>query len=106
MPSSDKGFIQAYNGQAAVDVTTMLIVESHISQTPNNKQEITPTLASLDELPEELGKIDTILADAYVKDRVNLSRFQLRLAANSRISDKCYQLNQKLTASIRFGSVL
>jgi transposase len=69
MPSSDKGFVQAYNGQAAVDVETMLIVESHISQSPNDKQEVTPTLASLNELPEELGEIDTILADAgYYSD--------------------------------------
>jgi len=72
MPSSDKGFVQAYNAQAAVDVETMLIVESHISQAPNDKQEITPTLASLDELPEKLGKADTMLADAgyYSDDNV------------------------------------
>ena len=44
MPSSDKGFVQGYNAQAAVDVDTMIIVESHISQAPNDKQEITPTL--------------------------------------------------------------
>lgn len=69
MPSSDKGFIQAYNAQAAVDVDTMLIVESHISQAPNDKQEIIPTLTALKELPEELGQVDTILADAgYYSD--------------------------------------
>ena len=69
MPSSDKGFVQAYNGQAAVDVDTMLIIEAHISQSPNDKQEITPTLASLNELPEELGKIKLMLADAgYYSD--------------------------------------
>lgn len=69
MPSSDKGFVQAYNGQAAVDVDTMLIIEAHISQSPNDKQEITPTLASLNELPEELGKIKIMLADAgYYSD--------------------------------------
>jgi hypothetical protein len=55
MPSSDKGFVQAYNAQAAVDVDTMLIVEAHISQAPNDKQEIAPTLAALNELPEETG---------------------------------------------------
>jgi transposase len=69
MPSSDKGFVQAYNGQAAVDVDTMIIVESHVSQTPNDKQEITPTLAFLNTLPEQLGTIDTMLADAgYYSD--------------------------------------
>lgn len=69
MPSSDKGFVQAYNAQAAVDVDTMLIVESHISQAPNDKQEIIPTLTALKELPEELGQVDTLLADAgYYSD--------------------------------------
>ena len=72
MPSSDKGFVQVYNAQATVDVGTMIIVASHISQAPNDKQEITPTLAALDELPEKLGKIDTMLADAgyYSDDNV------------------------------------
>jgi transposase len=69
MPSSDKGFVQAYNAQAAVDVETMLIVESHISQATNDKQEILPTLASLHELPEKVGTVDTLLADAgYYSD--------------------------------------
>lgn len=69
MPSSDKGFVQAYNGQATVDVNTMLIIESHISQATNDKQELIPALASLNELPENFGKVDTMLADAgYYSD--------------------------------------
>ena len=69
MPSSDKGFVQAYNGQATVDVDTMLIIESHISQATNDKQELIPALASLNELPEKFGKVDTMLADAgYYSD--------------------------------------
>jgi transposase len=69
MPSSDKGFVQAYNAQAAVDVDTMLIVESHVSQAPNDKQEINPALSSLASLPEELGEVEVILADAgYYSD--------------------------------------
>ena len=72
MPSSDKGFVQAYNAQAAVEVDTMIIVESHISQAPNDKQEMVPSLASLNTLPEKLGKVGTMLADAgyYSKDNV------------------------------------
>jgi transposase len=72
MPSSDKGFTQAYNAQAAVDVGTMIIVESHVSQAPNDKQEITPALAVLNTLPDKLGKVDTMLADAgyFSKDNV------------------------------------
>lgn len=41
-PRSDKGFVQAYNAQTAVDVDTMIIVETQISQAPNDKQEIAP----------------------------------------------------------------
>jgi len=76
MPSSDKGFVQAYNAQAAVDVDTMLIVEAHISQAPNDKQEITPTLAALNELPKKLGQLDTMLADAgyYSDDNMALCK--------------------------------
>jgi len=50
----------------------MCIVESHISQATNDKQEITTTLASLSELPKNLAKVDTILADAgyYSDDNV------------------------------------
>jgi transposase len=72
MPSSDKGFVQAYNAQAAVEVNTMIIVESHISQAPNDKQEMVSSLASLTVLPEKLGKVGTMLADAgyYSKDNV------------------------------------
>ena len=47
----------------------MLIVESHITQASNDKQEITPALAALNGLPEQLGKVDTMLADAgYFSD--------------------------------------
>jgi hypothetical protein len=73
MPSSDKGFVQAYNAQAAVDVDTMLIVESHISQAPNDKKEIVPALASLNELPEKLGEVGIMLADAGYFSDDNLS---------------------------------
>ena len=73
MPTSGKGFEQAYNAQAAVDVDTMLIVASHISQSPNDKKEITSTLAALSSLPETLGKVNTMLADAgyYSDDNVS-----------------------------------
>jgi len=64
MPSSGKGFEQAYNAQAAVDVETMLIVHNHVTQYTNDKQEIDPTLQSLNDLPQELGEIDGLLSDA------------------------------------------
>lgn len=72
MPTSGKGFEQAYNAQASVDIDSYLIVGNHLSQCSNDKQEITPALASLKSLPTELGKISTLLADAgyYSDDNV------------------------------------
>ena len=64
MPSQGGGFEQAYNGQAAVDIDTMLIVESHITQQSNDKLEVTPAVENLSSLPDKLGTVDKLLADA------------------------------------------
>lgn len=62
MPSHD-GFVQGYNGQAAVDVETMLIVGTHVNQHTNDKQQVEPMLAELEKLPETLGQANALLAD-------------------------------------------
>jgi len=62
MPSNE-GFNQCYNAQAGVDVETHMVVEQHISQQPNDKQEVAPTLDRLEQLPDELGQVDVLLAD-------------------------------------------
>jgi transposase len=77
MPSSDKGFEQAYNAQAAVDVDTMLIVESHITQSSNDKLEITPALSALGSLPDALGKVEVMLADAGYYSNNNVAACEL-----------------------------
>jgi transposase len=64
MPSQGGGFEQAYNGQAAVDIDSMLIVENHITQQSNDKLEVTPAVENLSRLPDNLGMVDTLLADA------------------------------------------
>ena len=63
MPSSKGGFEQAYNGQAAVDVGSMLVVENHITQQTNDKKQLAPAVQDLCRLPESLGKVDALLAD-------------------------------------------
>ncbi len=63
MPSQGGGFEQAYNGQAAVDIESMLIVENHITQQSNDKLEVTPALENLSRLPDNLGSVDKLLAD-------------------------------------------
>jgi transposase len=63
MPSSSGGFDQGYNGQASVDMDTMMIVGEHVSQHTNDKQEVEPALEELKRLPEEMGSIQALLAD-------------------------------------------
>jgi transposase len=73
MPSSD-GFVQAYNAQAAVDIDTHLIIENHITQQPNDKQEIEPTLRQLSAVQDSLGKPDGLLADTGYFSESNVKR--------------------------------
>jgi transposase len=63
MPTSGGGFEQAYNAQASVDMDSRLIIGQHVSQNPNDKQEIAPALDELDKLPEEVGKVQRMATD-------------------------------------------
>lgn len=62
MPSHD-GYVQGYNSQAAVDVETMLIVATDVTQQTNDKLQVEPLLAELDKLPGSLGQPEALLAD-------------------------------------------
>ena len=63
MPVAGGGFEQAYNAQIAVDVDSLLIVAEYVSQHCNDKQEIVPMVAALEQLPAAVGKVDDVLAD-------------------------------------------
>jgi hypothetical protein len=63
MPVPGGGFEQCYNAQAAVAAGSLLVVATDVVQASNDKQQVTPMLAKLDALPEELGAIETLLAD-------------------------------------------
>jgi len=67
------GFEQSYNAQAGVDADTHLIVEQHLTQQPNDKQEVAPTLERLQQLPEALGEIDKLLADTGYFSEANVN---------------------------------
>jgi transposase len=54
-------FEQSYNAQAAVEVESRLIVGQRVSQAPNDKQELVPTLASV---PAEVGGLAVALVDS------------------------------------------
>jgi len=73
MPSSE-GFKQSYNAQASVNVDTHLVVAHHLSQQPNDKQEVAPALAQLEQLPDELGQVDSLLADSGYFSEANVNR--------------------------------
>jgi len=73
MPESGGGFEQSYNAQAAVDTDTMLVVGTGLTQAANDKQQITPMLDTLGELPEDLGSITQMLADAGYFSEANVT---------------------------------
>ena len=63
MPVPGGGFEQCYNAQAAVAAGSLLVVATDVVQASNDKQQVVPMLEKLDALPEELGTIETLLAD-------------------------------------------
>jgi len=72
MLTSSNGWQQAWNGQMAVDMDSHLIVGGHISQAPNDKQELEPMLDSLEAVPEQIGDPKRIAADSgyYSEDNI------------------------------------
>lgn len=73
MPTSSGGFEQTYNAQAGVDTASKLIVTAHITQQPNDKQELVPTLNNLVALPEELGTATELIADSGYFSETNVT---------------------------------
>lgn len=63
MPVSGGGFDQCYNAQAGVDTATQLILCNHVSQKPNDIQEVKPAVDQLQELGQRMGKLSAFLAD-------------------------------------------
>jgi len=74
MPTASGGFEQAYNAQAGVDVKTHLIVEQHVTQHTNDKQEIEPALEAIGHLPKALGEPENLLADTGYFSEANVEK--------------------------------
>lgn len=74
MLTSNHGWQQAWNGQLAVDMDSHLIVAGHISQAPNDKQQLEPALDALEDLPEQLGDPERIAADNGYYSEANISK--------------------------------
>ena len=73
MPTSENGWQQAYNAQAAVDMDSHLIVAGRLCQAPNDKEQLEPALDTIDTLPEAIGNPENIVADNgyYSEENVN-----------------------------------
>jgi transposase len=63
MRVSGGGFEQCYNAQAAVDAKTMLVVATGLTQAPNDKQQVTPMIKTLQDQEPLLGAVTTLIAD-------------------------------------------
>jgi IS5 family transposase len=63
MKVSGGGFEQCYNAQAAVDAPTMLVVATGLTQAPNDKQQVTPMIKTLQDQQARLGSVTTLIAD-------------------------------------------
>src|SRR4051794_41687212 len=63
MPVPGGGFEQCYNAQAAVAAGSLLVVATDVVQASNDKQQVVAMLEKLDALPDELGEVETLLAD-------------------------------------------
>lgn len=63
MKVAGDGFEQCYNAQAAVDTATLLVVATGLTQACNDKEQVQPMLASVQALPESLGRVHSVIAD-------------------------------------------
>jgi hypothetical protein len=63
MPSSN-GMTQAYNAQAVVDCSSQLVLSAEVSQRPTDRTLLADAVAACQALPQELGTVNELLADA------------------------------------------
>lgn len=76
MKESGSGvFKQGYNAQVAVDAESMLIMGQRVTDHPNDKQELIPTLEAI---PEKVGKPEVGIADAGYYSETNVKQCQER----------------------------
>jgi transposase len=62
LDGATKAFVQGYNGQAAVDCESQVIVAADVTQQANDKQQLVPMM---EQIEDNLGEIpDRVLADA------------------------------------------
>lgn len=72
MPVAGGGFEQAYNAQAGVDAATMLVVATHVTQAPNDKEQVEPLLKTLQAQSVTQGEVKQLIADAGYASEKNI----------------------------------
>lgn len=78
MPVAGGGFEQAYNAQAAVDTSSMLVVSLDVTQACNDKEQVLPMLDQLAALPTSLGPPKELVADTGFYSAKNVSACEAR----------------------------
>jgi transposase len=78
MPVAGGGFEQAYNAQAAVETTRMLVVSVAVTQACNDKEQVVPMLDQLAALPKSLGQAKHLLADTGFYSAKNAGACEVR----------------------------
>lgn len=64
MLTSSNGWQQAWNLQSSVDIDSYMILGGTLTQATNDKQQLEPMMDQLEKLPEELGTVKRVAADA------------------------------------------
>lgn len=72
MPVAGGGFEQAYNAQAGVDASTMLVVANHVTQAANDKEQVEPLLETLHTQSATRGEVKQLVADAGYASEKNI----------------------------------
>ena len=73
MPVAGGGFDQCYNAQAAVATDSLLVIAAHVTQAPNDKQQLVPMVNRIKALPDSLGTTETLLADTGYYSAANVA---------------------------------
>jgi len=73
MPVAGGGFDQAYNAQLAVDTDSLLIVGTGLTASSVDQHQLEPMLEQLRQLPQELGRVEALLADAGYCSKTNVA---------------------------------
>src|SRR6195256_119792 len=73
MPVAGGGFEQCYNAQAVVAADSLVVVATGVGKAANDKQQLEPMVAQLKALPDELGTVETLLADNGYFSAVNVT---------------------------------